>query len=55
MTEQHQNLSYSILSMMIDEYFQTLTTFPPHNFQREAIAKLLNHQDILLRAPAQEK
>ncbi|MFN6569877.1 DEAD/DEAH box helicase [Dendronalium sp. ChiSLP03b] len=37
--------------MMIDEYFQTLTTFPPRNFQREAIAKLLNQQDILLRAP----
>ncbi len=36
---------------MIDEYFQTLTTFPPRKFQREAIAKLLNHQDILLRAP----
>nr|WP_322657124.1 DEAD/DEAH box helicase [Dendronalium sp. ChiSLP03b]MDZ8203452.1 DEAD/DEAH box helicase [Dendronalium sp. ChiSLP03b] len=51
MTEQHQNLSYSILSMMIDEYFQTLTTFPPRNFQREAIVKLLNREDILLRAP----
>jgi CRISPR-associated endonuclease/helicase Cas3 len=37
--------------MMIDEYFQTLTSFSPRNFQREAIAKLLNHQDILLRAP----
>ncbi|WP_199335659.1 DEAD/DEAH box helicase [Nostoc sp. FACHB-110] len=36
---------------MIDEYFQTLTTFSPRNFQREAIAKLLNHQNIILRAP----
>ncbi|MHC5748064.1 MAG: DEAD/DEAH box helicase family protein [Nostoc sp.] len=36
---------------MIDEYFQTLTTFPPRNFQREAITKLLQRQDILLRAP----
>jgi CRISPR/Cas system-associated endonuclease/helicase Cas3 len=36
---------------MIDEYFQTLTTFPPRNFQREVITKLLNRQDILLRAP----
>ncbi|MBD2302764.1 DEAD/DEAH box helicase [Nostoc sp. FACHB-190] len=36
---------------MIDEYFQTLTTFPPRNFQRETITKLLNHQNILLRAP----
>ena len=36
---------------MINEYFQTLTTFPPRNFQREAIAKLLQRQDILLCAP----
>ncbi|MDB9310649.1 DEAD/DEAH box helicase family protein, partial [Aphanizomenon sp. CS-733/32] len=36
---------------MIDEYFQTLTTFPPRNFQREVITKLLHRQDILLRAP----
>ncbi|WP_414516478.1 DEAD/DEAH box helicase [Nostoc sp. PCC 9305] len=36
---------------MIDEYFQTLTTYAPRNFQREAIAKLLQRQDILLRAP----
>ncbi|BAZ88151.1 DEAD/DEAH box helicase family protein [Dolichospermum compactum] len=36
---------------MIDEHFQTLTTFPPRNFQREAITKLLHRQDILLRAP----
>lgn len=37
--------------MMINEYFQTLTTFAPRKFQTEAIAKLLNHQNILLRAP----
>ncbi|WP_230968498.1 DEAD/DEAH box helicase [Nostoc sp. WHI] len=36
---------------MINEYFQTLTTFAPRNFQRETIAKLLQRQDILLRAP----
>ncbi|MFN6455771.1 MAG: DEAD/DEAH box helicase [Nostoc sp. EfeVER01] len=36
---------------MIDEYFQTLTTYAPRNFQGEAIAKLLQRQDILLRAP----
>lgn len=36
---------------MIDEYFQTLTTFPPHQFQHQTIAKLLERQDILLRAP----
>ncbi len=35
----------------IDQYFKTLTTYAPRNFQREAIAKLLQHQDILLRAP----
>lgn len=35
----------------IPQLFQTLTTFPPRNFQRETIAKLLNRQDILLRAP----
>ena len=37
--------------LMIDAHFQTLTTFPPRNFQREAIAKLLHRQGILLRAP----
>ncbi|MDF5725403.1 MAG: DEAD/DEAH box helicase [Rhizonema sp. PD37] len=37
--------------MNIDEYFQTLTTFPPRQFQRETIAKLLHRQDIFLRAP----
>ncbi|WP_199338711.1 DEAD/DEAH box helicase [Nostoc sp. FACHB-145] len=36
---------------MIDEYFQTLTTFPPRNFQRETILKLLKRKNILLRAP----
>ncbi|MFM6132995.1 MAG: DEAD/DEAH box helicase [Sphaerospermopsis kisseleviana] len=36
---------------MIDAHFQTLTTFPPCNFQREVITKLLQRQDILLRAP----
>ena len=36
---------------MIDAQFQTLTTFPPRNFQRETILKLLHRQDILLRAP----
>ncbi|MBD2471736.1 DEAD/DEAH box helicase [Nostoc sp. FACHB-145] len=40
-----------MLSIMIDEYFQTLTTFPPRNFQRETILKLLKRKNILLRAP----
>lgn len=35
----------------IDEHFRTLTHFPPRNFQRETILKILNRQDILLRAP----
>ncbi|GAA6618081.1 DEAD/DEAH box helicase [Scytonema sp. NUACC26] len=35
----------------IDQYFQTLTTFPPRDFQRKTIAKLLQRQNILLRAP----
>ena len=37
--------------MTIDQLFQTLTTFTPRNFQRETIAKILNRQDVLLRAP----
>ncbi|ARV59026.1 hypothetical protein BZZ01_10595 [Nostocales cyanobacterium HT-58-2] len=36
---------------MIDKYFQILTTFPLRNFQRQTIVKLLQHQDVLLRAP----
>jgi CRISPR-associated endonuclease/helicase Cas3 len=37
--------------MTIDQYFQTLTGFPPRLFQQQAIAHLLNRQDVLLRAP----
>ena len=37
--------------MTIDQYFQTLTGFPPRQFQQQAIAHLLNRQDVLLRAP----
>ena len=37
--------------MTITQYFQTLTGFPPRQFQRQAIAHLLNRQDVLLRAP----
>jgi CRISPR/Cas system-associated endonuclease/helicase Cas3 len=37
--------------MTIAQYFQTLTGFPPRQFQQEAIAHLLNRQDVLLRAP----
>ena len=35
----------------IDEYFKHLVGFTPRNFQRETIAKILNRQDVLLRAP----
>jgi len=37
--------------MTITQYFQTLTGFPPRQFQQNAIAHLLNRQDVLLRAP----
>lgn len=37
--------------MTIIQYFQTLTGFPPRHFQQQAIAHLLNRQDVLLRAP----
>lgn len=35
----------------IDEYFENLVGFPPRNFQRATILKILNRQDVLLRAP----
>lgn len=37
--------------MNLNEYFQTLTNFPPRQFQQQTIAHLLNRQDVLLRAP----
>ncbi|OKH35678.1 hypothetical protein NIES2119_19450 [[Phormidium ambiguum] IAM M-71] len=37
--------------MAIENYFHTLTKFPPRQFQLQTIEKLLNRQDILLRAP----
>jgi CRISPR-associated endonuclease/helicase Cas3 len=37
--------------MTIAQFFQTLTGFPPRQFQQQAIAHLLNRQDVLLRAP----
>ncbi|WP_371316524.1 DEAD/DEAH box helicase [Dolichospermum heterosporum] len=40
-----------LTELTINKHFQTLTTFPPRNFQREAITKLLHCQDILLCAP----
>ena len=36
----------------INEYFRALTGFQPRQFQAETIRKILNHQDVLLRAPA---
>lgn len=35
----------------INHYFQTLTGFPPRQFQLQTIHKLLDLQNILLRAP----
>jgi CRISPR-associated endonuclease/helicase Cas3 len=35
----------------IDEYFENLVGFPLRNFQRATILKILNRQDVLLRAP----
>jgi CRISPR-associated endonuclease/helicase Cas3 len=35
----------------INPLFQTLTNFPPRQFQQQTIAHLLNRQDVLLRAP----
>lgn len=37
--------------MNLNDYFHTLTNFPPRQFQLQTIEKLLNRQDILLRAP----
>lgn len=37
--------------MTINQYFQTLTGFPPRKFQEATISKILNHQNVLLRAP----
>lgn len=37
--------------LYIEESFKNLTGHPPRQFQREAIARLLNRQDTLLRAP----
>ncbi len=35
----------------IDGYFQQLTGFAPRQFQRDAIARLVERRDVLLRAP----
>ncbi|MFP5272925.1 DEAD/DEAH box helicase [Coleofasciculus sp.] len=37
--------------MTLAEYFQILTGFPPRQFQEDAIARLLNRQNVLLPAP----
>ncbi|MBW4670059.1 MAG: DEAD/DEAH box helicase [Cyanomargarita calcarea GSE-NOS-MK-12-04C] len=39
------------LQSVIPEYFHTLTTHHPHNFQTQTITHILNHQDTILRAP----
>ena len=35
----------------IDTNFEKLIGFPPRQFQRETIAKILDSQNVLLRAP----
>jgi len=35
----------------VDKYFQNIVGFPPRNFQKATILKILNRQDVLLRAP----
>jgi len=44
-------LSTNELHSYIDEHFYSLLGFRPRNFQRETILKILNRQDVLLRAP----
>ncbi len=39
------------LQSRVDKYFQNLVGFPPRNFQKATILKILNRQDVLLRAP----
>jgi len=34
----------------VDKYFQNIVGFPPRNFQKATILKILNRQDVLLRA-----
>jgi CRISPR-associated endonuclease/helicase Cas3 len=41
----------NILNMNISQFFQTLTSFPPRNFQQETITRILNRGDTVLRAP----
>jgi CRISPR/Cas system-associated endonuclease/helicase Cas3 len=37
--------------MAISQYFQTLTGYIPYEFQEEAIAQILNREDVILRVP----
>ncbi len=36
---------------VIPQFFHTLTTHQPHNFQTQTITRILNRQDTILRAP----
>lgn len=36
---------------MIDNHFQTLTGFTPRQFQRETITRIINQENVILRAP----
>lgn len=37
--------------MNIDQFFSELTGYKPRHFQRETITKILDRQDVILRAP----
>jgi CRISPR/Cas system-associated endonuclease/helicase Cas3 len=41
----------TVESCKISHYFQSLTNFPPRQFQFQTIQKLLDRQNVLLRAP----
>ncbi len=45
------NIMSSITQIQITEYFQTLTTHQPYNYQTKTINRILNRQDTILRAP----
>lgn len=41
----------NITQIKIAEYFHTLTTHQPYNYQTQTINRILNRQDMILRAP----
>ena len=45
------NIMSDVSQIAIEEYFQTLTTHQPYNFQTKTIKSILNHENTILRAP----